>query len=156
MPQPAKLRMEFGEDPKLDKWQLFLAAYRNVTTLDDKLKYAQQEAKLWMEDEEFRARMILQQLRGESLIWLSQDEYTQVLKDDAQAITALEERYGHAKARVRYINQFEEAMRRSVEQTRSYMSWLQQVASMAFPKLNTRIRESGFNQNSCGACTIPV
>ena len=82
------------------KWQLFLAAYRNVTLLNDKLKDASQEAKLWMEDKQLRARMIMQQLRGEPLIWLSQDEYTEVLKDDAQVITALEERCGHTKARV--------------------------------------------------------
>ena len=77
---------------------------------DAKLKDASQEAKLWMEDEEFRASMMMQQLRGEPLIWLSQDEYTEVLKDDAQVITALKERYGHAKARVSYTNQFKEAM----------------------------------------------
>ena len=94
MAHAAKLRIEFGEDPNLEKWQLFLAAYRNVTTLNDKLKDASQEAKLWTEDKEFRARMIMQQLRGEPLVWLSQDEYTEVLKDDAQVITALEERYG--------------------------------------------------------------
>ena len=103
MAQAAKLRIEFGEDPNLEKWQSFLAAHRNVTTLNDKLKDASQEAKLWTEDKEFRARMIMQQLRGEPLIWLSQDEYTEVLKDDAQVITALEERYGHTKARVSYI-----------------------------------------------------
>ena len=80
MAQAAKLRIEFGEDPNLEKWQLFLATYRNVTTLNDKLKDASQEAKLWTEDKEFRARMIMQQLRGEPLIWLSQDEYTEVLK----------------------------------------------------------------------------
>ena len=135
MAHAAKLRIEFGEDPNLEKWQLFLAAYRNVTTLNDKLKDASQEAKLWTEDKEFRARMIMQQLRGEPLIWLSQDEYTEVLKDDAQVITALEERYGHTKARVSYINQFEEARQRFGEQTRSYMCRLQQLASIAFPKL---------------------
>ena len=91
MAHAAKLRIEFGEDPNLEKWQLFLAAYRNVTTLNDKLKDASPEAKLWTEDKEFRARMIMQQLRGEPLVWLSQDEYTEVLKDDAQVITALEE-----------------------------------------------------------------
>ena len=101
--------------------------------------------------------MIMQQLRGEPLIWLSQDEYAEVLKDDAQVITALEERYGHAKARVSYTNQFEEAMQRSGEQRRSYMCRLQQLASMVFPELKDEDkRESGFYQNSCGACTIPV
>ena len=79
--------------------------------------------------------MIMQQLRGEPLIWLNQDEYTEVLKDDAQVITALQERYGHTKARVSYINQFEEAMQRSGEQTRSCMCRLQQLASIVFPKL---------------------
>ena len=79
MAQAAKLRIEFGEDSNLEKWQLFLAAYRNVTTLNDKLTDASQEAKLWTEDKEFRARMMMQQLRGEPLI----------LKDDAQVITAL-------------------------------------------------------------------
>ena len=103
--------------------------------------------------------MTMQQLWGEPLIWLSQDEYTEVLKDDARVITALEERYGHTKAKVSCINQFEEAMQRSGEQTRSYMCRLQQLVSIAFPKLkdedkrervpskfvrsvhNTRIRE---------------
>ena len=131
----AKLRIKFGEDPNLEKWQLFLAAYRILTSLNDKLKDASQEAKLWKEDKEFRARMLMQQLRGKPLIWLSQDEYTDVLKDDAQVITALEERYGHTEARVSYINQFEEAIQRSREQTRSYMCRLQQLASIAFPKL---------------------
>ena len=80
MAQAAKLRIEFGEDPNLEKWQLFLAAYRTVTALNDKLKNASQEAKLWTEDKEFRARMMMQRLRGEPLM----------LKDDAQVITALE------------------------------------------------------------------
>ena len=69
MAQAANLRIEFGADPNLEKWQLFLAAYRNVTTLSDKLKNASQEAKLWTEDKEFRAIMIMQRLRGEPLIW---------------------------------------------------------------------------------------
>ena len=138
MAQAAKLRIEFGEDPNLEKWQLFLAAYRNFTTLNDKLKDASQEAKLWTQDKEFRARMITQQLREEPLIWLSQDEYTEVLKDDTQVITALEERYGHTKARVSYINQFKEATQRSGEQTRSCMCRLQQLASIASPKLKDK------------------
>ena len=156
MAQAAKQGIEFGEVPNLEKWQLFLAAYRNVTTLNGKLKDASREAKSWAEDKEFRHGMIMQQLTGEPLIWLSQDEYNDVLKDYAQVITALEERYGHTKTRVSYINQFEEAMQRSGEQTRSYMCQLQQLASIGFPKLNTTIRESGFHQNLCGACTIPV
>ena len=44
MAQAGKLRIEFGEDPNLEKWQLFLAAYRNVTTHNDKSKDASQEA----------------------------------------------------------------------------------------------------------------
>ena len=73
MAQAAKLGIEFGEDPNLEKWQLFLAAYGNVTTLNGKSKDASREARLWMEDKEFQDRMIMQQLRGEPLIWLSQD-----------------------------------------------------------------------------------
>ena len=81
MARATKLGIEFGEDPNLEKWQLLLAAYRNVTTLNDKLKDASQEAKLWTEDKEYRARMMMQQLRGEPLM----------LKDDTQVITALED-----------------------------------------------------------------
>ena len=91
MAQAAKLGVVFGEDSNLENWQLFLAAYRNVTTLNGKLKDASQEAKLWPEYKEFRDRMIVQQLRGEPLIWLSQDEYTEVPKGDAQVITGVDE-----------------------------------------------------------------
>ena len=78
------------------------------------------------------------------------------VKDDAQVITALEERYGHTKARVSYINQFEEAMQRSGEQKRSYMCRLQQLASIAFPKLKDEDKRERVPSNSCGACTTPV
>ena len=156
MAQAANLRIQFGADPNLEKWQLFLAAYRNVATLSDKLKNASQEAKLWTEDKEFRAKMIMQRLRGEPLIWLSQDEYTEVLKNDAQVITALEERCGHTKARVSYINQFAETMQRSGEQTRSFMCRLQQMASIAFPSLKDEDKRERVLSKFDGACTIFV
>ena len=41
-----------------------MAAYANVKALNEKLKDVSGEAKLWAEDKEFRARMLLQQLRG--------------------------------------------------------------------------------------------
>ena len=58
------------------------------------------EAKLWADDKEFLARVIIQQLRGKPLLWLSQEENKDVLKDDEDVEKLLEGRYGYARARV--------------------------------------------------------
>ena len=54
--------------------KLFWAADQNVVVLNSKLKEVSVETKLWAEEKEYRARMILQQLKGELLIWLTQSE----------------------------------------------------------------------------------
>ena len=136
MAQAARLKQEFGHSTALEDWKVFMAAYANVKALNEKLKDVSGEAKLWAEDKEFRARMLLQQLRGEPLLWLSQPENKNALEDDAVMIKALEGRYGQTKARVSYINQFEEAGQERGEDTRAFLSRLQQVASLAFRKLS--------------------
>ena len=122
MAQAARLKQEFGHSTALEDWKVFMAAYANVKALNEKLKDVSGEAKLWAEDKEFRARMLLQQLRGEPLLWLSQPENKKALEDDAVMIKALEGRYGHTKARVSYINQFEEAGQEGGEDTRAFLS----------------------------------
>ena len=74
-------------------------------------------------------------------------------------IKAVEGRYGHTKARVSYINQFEEAGQKRGEDTRAFLSRLQQVASEAFPKLSDdsrreRVLSSVLRKNSAHR-TIP-
>ena len=64
MAQAAQLKQEFGHSTALEDWKVFMAAYANVKALNEKLKDVSGEAKLWAEDKEFRARMLLQQLRG--------------------------------------------------------------------------------------------
>ena len=103
MAQAARLKQEFGHSTALEDWKVFMVAYANIKALNEKLKDVSGEAKLWAEDKEFRARMLLQQLRGEPLLWLSQPENKNALEDDAVMIKALEGRYGHTKARVSYI-----------------------------------------------------
>ena len=102
----AKFKHEIGASTTLREWRVFVSAYGNTKALNDKLKDVSGEAKLWAEDKEFRARMIMQQLRGEPLLWLSQDENKDALKGDEEAIKLLETRYGHTRARVAYINDF--------------------------------------------------
>ena len=133
--QSARLKQEFGETPSLEKWKLFRTAYQNVVVLNSKLKDVSTEPKRRADDKEYRARMILQQLNGEPLIWLSQAENQQLLKDDDDVLAALENGYSHTKARVAYINDFEEAEQRQGEDTRSFLSRLQQTATVAFPKM---------------------
>ena len=68
MAQAARLKQEFGHSTALEDWKVFMAAYANVKALNEKLKDVSGEAKLWAEDKEFRARMLLQQLRGATFV----------------------------------------------------------------------------------------
>ena len=136
MAQAVKFKQEFGTSTTLSDWKLFLAAYNNVCQLNMKLKDVSKEAELWATDKEFRAMMILQQLRGEPLLWLSQDENKEKLLDDEEVIKALEQRYGHTKARVAYINDFEDIGQESGEGLAAFLSRVQQLASVAFPMLS--------------------
>ena len=136
----AKFKHEFGASTTLSEWRVFVAAYGNTKALNDKLKDVSGEAKLWAEDKEFRARMIMQQLRGEPLLWLSQDENKDALKDDEEVMKLLESRYGHTKARVAYINNFEESFQEGRETTPAFPSRLQQLAGTAFPNLSDEAR----------------
>ena len=68
MAQAARIKQEFGHSTALEYWKVFMAAYANIKALNEQLKDVSNQAKLWAEDKEFRARMILQQLRGEQLL----------------------------------------------------------------------------------------
>ena len=136
----AKLRQDFGTSTTLSEWRVFIAAYMNTRVLNEKLKDVSGEAKLWADDKEFRARTIMQQLRGEPLLWLSQEENKDALEDDEDVIKLLGGRYGHTRARVAYINDFKESAQESGETTPPFLSRLLQLAGTAIPNLSEKAR----------------
>ena len=129
-----KLKVVFGDGgTSLESWLVFQCAYTNARELNELLKDTNAEAKLWSDNKVFRARKVLAQLRGEPLVWLSQEENKKLLEDDKEMLEALHGRYGRTKARAAYISEFEESRQQEGESLDQYLSRLQQLVAVAFP-----------------------
>eukprot|EP00117_Sycon_ciliatum_P000343 scpid101461/ scgid6446/ len=82
----------------------------------------------------------MQQLRGEPLLWLSEEENKDALEDDEDVIKLPEGQYGHTRASVAYINDFKESAQESGETTPPFLSRLLQLAGTAIPNLSEKAR----------------
>lgn len=138
-----KLRDTFGEgnETSPERWRCFKLAFENVKALNLLKVDQSDEAKIFSENEKYRARKLVAQLRGEPLLWAMQSDNAALLDDDEALLKALGKRYADIKARSAYVTEFEECVQKEGESLEGYLGRLQQIAASAFDKHPADVRQ---------------